>query len=163
MEKLKDIAILCDDTEVVKDYWNDVHLGGMMVFNKNNEELDIFDMPYLEIGYTIILKAVPSITSKDIIKILKLNPDINAILVENTLSTFDDEYFFTDDLEILIDTIIESNEKYDLLDITIEAIAELLYEKGSDDEVFLEKVNKVYKICGDPKVYPEDIREMFIF
>ena len=163
MEKLKDIAILCDDTEVVKDYWNDVHLDGMMVFNKNNEELDIFDMPYLEIGDTIILKAVPSITSKDIIKILKQNTDINAILIENTVSTFDDKYFFTDDLEILMDTIIESNEKYDLLDITIEAIAELLYEKGSDDEVFLEKVNKVYKVCGDPKVYPEDIREMFIF
>ena len=163
MEKLKDIAILCDDTEVVKDHWNDVHLGGLMVFNKNNEELDIFDMPYLEISDTIILKAVPSIISKDIIKILKLNPDINAILVENTLSTFDDEYFFTDDEEVLMDTIIQSNEKYDLLDLTIESISELVYDKGYEDKDFLEKVHKVYELCGDPKIYPKDIREMFIF
>ena len=163
MNKLKDITIVCDDTELVRDHWNDIHLGEAIVFNKNNEELDIFDMPYLEIADTIILKAVPSITSKDIIKILKLNPDINAILVENTLSTFDDEYFFTDDEEVLIDTIIQSNTKYTLLDLTIEAISELVYEKGSDNEVFLKKVHKVYELCGDPKIYPKDIRGMFVF
>jgi len=163
MNKLKDITIVCDDTELVRDHWNDIHLGEAIVFNKNNEELDIFDMPSLEIGNTIILKAVPSITSKDIIKILKLNPDINAILVENTLTTFDDEYFFTDDEEVLIDTIIQSNVKYSLLDITTESISELLYEKGYEDEVFLEKIHKVYKLCGDPKIYPKDIREMFSF
>jgi|GEM_PF-4349806 len=160
IKKLKNMTVVSNEIETIKEYYNSSILGECIIL-KDNIEVDYYKIKSLNFGNIIVLKVHPDTTPKDMIGFLKSNHNLDVIVLENSIDKFDDEYIVFDEIEDMMDFIIEKNESYKLLDITVELILSMWETR--DDEDFKEKVHKIYELSGDAKVYPKAVRDIFIF
>jgi len=131
------------------------YLGNFLNF-KDDKELDICDIPYLVIGNTITIKTPINMTSKDILNILKVHSNLDAIVLENTTTILEDSFYFEDENDAY-DYIIEQGKPFKFTSTTADVIKDDLWEENE------EKATKLWKVSKDDSILPDTVKDIFIF
>ena len=131
------------------------YLGNFLNF-KDDKELDICDIPYLVIGNTITIKTPINMTSKDILNILKVHSNLDAIVLENTTTILEDSFYFEDENDAY-DYIIEQGKPFKFTSTTADVIKDDLLEENK------EKATKLWKVSKDDSILPDTVKDIFIF
>ena len=131
------------------------YLGNFLNF-KDDKELDICDIPYLVIGNTITIKTPINMTSKDILNILKVHSNLDAIVLENTTTILEDSFYFEDENDTY-DYIIEQGKPFKFTSTTADVIKDDLWEENE------EKATKLWKVSKDDSILPDTVKDIFIF
>jgi len=153
MEKLKSMTVLCDNcvnAEYAKDGWYSEQLGEKIIV-QGDKELDIYEIPFLIIDNIVVLKVEQSTTPKDLLKILK-DREIDAIVLENSVSLLDDDIYCFDNEDDVVDYVIEQNKPFTFIDIT----ASYLQDSMKESEEKKSKIMQLCKVSGDNKILTID-------
>ena len=157
MKKLKNMTIMCENAEEAKEYWYLEQLGKNIII-KSDKELNVYDIPCLIINNTVVLKVEESTTSKDLLGVLKHN-GMDAIVLQDTIDILDEDIYYFNNEDDLVDYVIEQNKPFTFIDIT----AEYLQEWYNEDEEKQTRIKQLYKVSGDNKILLAEVQDTFIF
>lgn len=141
---------MCENTEEAKEYWYLEHLGPKIIIQRD-KELDIDEIPSLTIDNTVVLKVEQSTTSKDLLRILKKR-EIDAIVLENSVSILDDDIYCFDNEDDVVDYVIKQNKPFTFINIT----ALSLQDSMKESEEKKSKIMQLCKVSGDNKILTID-------
>lgn len=158
MTTLVNMTIACSDIKKIKEnYYQDL-LGDDKVLVCGTQQCEFDNVESLDIGSITVLKVSQYTSPKDLIGFAK-QFGIDVIVLENSVDMFNELYRVFNSLEEFLNHIVESRQSYELSEITASKIAKKF--DSSDD--FADTVHKVYEVCKDKRIFPEEIRELFIF
>lgn len=162
MYKLKNMTIVCENSQKANEIYHDdmFHKYGH-IMTCDCKEYESYEIKTLNItDTTSVLKVHPNTSAKDLIGLLK-NQKIDAIVLENSVDMFNDEYLIFENLDEFMDSIIEKNQKYELTENTASRIQDYLVTSKTEEQ--RKKVEKIFEICNDERVLTETLKKLFVF
>ena len=156
--KLKEVMIQCNEPEKLKKILYDKCIGYKYIIDTTDEtdikEIGIDKIKILELGNTLIIPLSEFCTLNDMLGLLKSH-EIDGVITDNFISTYDEKYIGFKTLKELADFIIEKKQRFNFLESTAK---ELKGKYKNTPELLV----KLFEISNDNKILPDSLAEIFI-
>ena len=156
--KFKQMTIVCNDIEKLKKIYFDKCVNVEYVVNITDEEniceVAKNELEIMQISDTVILSVNESYSVEDMLEELKVN-GLNAIVLENSATTYDKKYIGFKALEELIDFVINENKKFKFISDTANELSTNWNEKTSS------LYTKLHEVSDDGYMLTIEAQEMF--
>ena len=157
--KFKQMTVICNNIEKLREIYFNKCVNAEYIVDvsdvKNICEIAKNELKIMQICDAVVLSVNEFCSVEDMLGVLKSH-NLNAIVLENSATTYDKKYIGFKTLDELIDFVVNEKKKFKFIDST----AEILSKKHSTDG---KKIKELYTVSGDTNILAVEVKEAFIF